>query len=282
MFSMLSSFVLALAALAPTAQAHCDRSFLESITANYVAAQTAGRVNSLNISSSAVYTENFQPTDITTGILSQPLKIDSVKSIHDTVSCSAFTELIVTDPTHPYVIGTQIRLGSSHDKGRTPSKDLEIVKVETIVTDEGDWLFNATGTLYWASQESWDPIPLEKQDTRETLQAAADAYLDKFKDNSVQVPFNIPCARLEGGLYTGQGLPTDSCDLGFPTGIDMLNRRYVIDPLYGAIEVMFNFGGPTSSPDSHLFRLENGKIRYAHTMTVLKCPGMLPEDPCNA
>ncbi|KAH6904426.1 hypothetical protein BKA70DRAFT_533701 [Coprinopsis sp. MPI-PUGE-AT-0042] len=278
----LSTISLCLALLVPLARAECSLPLLKTVASSYVAAQTEGVFGTLSdnlasafgVSSSKIaYTENFNETDISKGILSQPLKIDSVRSIHDTVACATFTELIVTDPAHPYVIGTQIRLPNTKGKRN--------FKVETLITDQGDWLFNATGTLYWSKTESWPLIPEKERDSRETLKKAADAYLDKFNDNSVTVPFNLPCARLEGGIYTGTGAPTDSCDLGFPTGIPMLNRRYVIDPSYGSIEVMFNFGGPTSSPDSHLFRLEKGKIRYAHTMTVLKC-NALPEDPCNA
>ncbi|TFK18280.1 hypothetical protein FA15DRAFT_267490 [Coprinopsis marcescibilis] len=275
MLSSISSLVTLALVLIPTSvQAHCSIALLKQVTDRYVAAQTAGDVSGLNFSSTGVYTENFQPADIATGILSQSLKIDNAHSIHDTSECSTFTQLVVTDPTHPYVIGTQIRLPSHGGGG-------EIAKVETLVTDQGDWLFNATGTLYWTQRENWYEIPKDQQDSRETLRKAADAYLNKFTDNTVRVPFHFPCARLEGGIYTGTGSDTDTCDVGFPTGIPMLNRRYVIDQAYGAINVMFNFGGPTHSPDSHLFRLEKSGIRYVHTMTVLKCND-LPEAPCNA
>jgi len=29
-----------------------------------------------------------------------------------------------------------------------------------------------------------------------------------------------------------------------------------------------NFGGENGWPDSHMFRLEKGKVRYVHTLTV--------------
>lgn len=263
--AFIRSIVVLCATLIVPSLAHCELSQLQAATADYIAAQTSGQVSTF---SSAKYTENFQPVNITTGVLSQPLKIDSAKSIHDTEDCATFTEIIVTDPTHPYVIGTQLRY-SDHGE--------ELLEVSSIVTDQGDWLFNASNTLSWANRETFfDPVPEAQRDTRATLLAAANAYLDKFNDNSVTVPFGIPCARLEGGAYTGTGSPTDNCDLGFPTGIPMLNRRYVIDPIIGAINVQFNFGGPTSSPDSHTFKLLQSKIRYVHTMTALKC-NALPE-----
>jgi hypothetical protein len=62
-------------------------------------------------------------------------------------------------------------------------------KIETLVSDEGDWLFNATGTAYWNSFEKWDAIPIGERDTREVIQAAGDAYFDRFGDENVTVPF---------------------------------------------------------------------------------------------
>jgi len=35
-----------------------------------------------------------------------------------------------------------------------------------------------------------------------------------FNDKNVKVPWGTPCARLEGGSYTGSGKPTDRCDVG--------------------------------------------------------------------
>lgn len=62
-------------------------------------------------------------------------------------------------------------------------------------------------------------IPEEDRDTREVIQAAGDAYADLFNDKSVTVPWGTPCARLEGGAYTGNGSDTDSCDVGVPDGM---------------------------------------------------------------
>jgi hypothetical protein len=64
-----------------------------------------------------------------------------------------------------------------------------ITKVETLVSDQGDWLFNATGTAYWNSKETWNVIPVSERDTREVIQAAGDAYFDRFNNVNVTVPF---------------------------------------------------------------------------------------------
>ncbi|KAH8663553.1 hypothetical protein BGZ60DRAFT_411598, partial [Tricladium varicosporioides] len=147
--------------------------------------------------------------------------------------------------------------------------DGKLSKMETIVTKKGDWLFDPPNTLKWAKTEDWGVIPEAKRDTRAVIQAAADAYLDIFKDKSVKVPWGTPCARLEGGSYTGKGAANDSCNVGIPNNIDLVNRRYVIDETVGTVDVFLNFGGTTGRPDSHEFRIESGKIRFVHTMTVM-------------
>jgi hypothetical protein len=80
------------------------------------------------------------------------------------------------------------------------------------------------------------------------------------------VPWGTPCARLEGSVYTGKGQPTDNCNVGVPENIEMAERRYIIDPVVGAVAVFLKMG-PGQRPDAHVFRIEDGKIRYIHTIT---------------
>lgn len=159
----------------------------------------------------------------------------------------------------------------------------QLTQIDSLVTDAGDWLFNATGTLYWATREDWSPIPEARRDSRAVIKAGADAYLDLFSNKSTVVPWGTPCARLEGGSYTGQGRPTDSCNLGVPSRVVyMANRRYVLDETVGAVDVFLSFGDCTTGrPDSHEFRLEGGKLRFIHTITVMdpRCGG-LPSEAC--
>ncbi|KAM7186476.1 hypothetical protein V8F33_011799 [Rhypophila sp. PSN 637] len=229
----------------------CDREFLKAQTAAYISAQVAGKPDVLKASSSVTYTQNFKAASLATGILSTPLKIDYNRSTYDTTQCASFSELITTQPGNNHVIGTQMRF-----------TDGTLSKMETIVTSTGDWFFNPANTLKYAQQEAWTEIPEDKRDTRAALQAAADAYLDLFNDKSVKVPWGTPCARLEGGTYM-----QPNCDVGVPSGVKNTNRRYVIDEVVGSCDVFFTFAG--NLPDSHEFRLENGKLRYVHTMTVM-------------
>jgi hypothetical protein len=251
MFRLLAS----LSSLALALAADCDKELLISVTSSYVAAQTSGNPATLKpVSGSLAYFENDKRTNMTKSILSSPQKIDFTRSQHDTTNCATYTEIIITDSKHPYVLGTQMHLSNG-----------TITKVETLVTDQGDWAFNATGTLKWASKEAWTPIPEAKRDTRAVIQAAADAYCDVFKNKNTTVPWGQPCARLEGGAYTGKGEASDRCDVGIPNGVDLSNRRYVIDEEYGTVDVFLSFAG---IPDSHEFRVEGGKLRFVHTMTV--------------
>jgi hypothetical protein len=47
------------------------------------------------------------------------------------------------------------------------------------------------------------------------------------------------------------------------------SRRFVVDEAMGTIVGFVRFG-PNRIPDTHLFRLEDGRIRYVRTLTV--CP----------
>ncbi|KAG9234093.1 hypothetical protein BJ875DRAFT_462515 [Amylocarpus encephaloides] len=151
----------------------------------------------------------------------------------------------------------------------------KITTIESIVTDQGDWAFNATGYLYWNSYEAWPPIPLEKQESRAAIQAAGDAYFNRFYNTSVIVPWGTPCARLEGGAYTSRIAPVlkNTCDLGMPNNLYVTNRRYVIDQEMGTVSIFLGFPGldrtqgQNPMPDSHVFRVEGSEIRWIHTVS---------------
>ncbi|KAI1400752.1 hypothetical protein F4819DRAFT_360717 [Hypoxylon fuscum] len=247
----------------------CNATYLKSFSDDYVKAHEMGQLYHLdNIADNFTYMENNKTREITSGIFYNALKIAHRHTIIDPIECASFTELIVThnvsDEPAPYVIGTQIR----HSPG-----DLSCYLIDLIVSTTGSWLFNATRTLEYASKENWTLIDEDKRDSRETLKTAADAYLDMWNNKSAidAVPWGIPCDRLEGSVYTGPGLPTDTCKVGIPTNNNQVPnsaRRYVIDPTYGSISVLCIFEHLSNAPDSHEFRLENGKLRYVHTITL--------------
>jgi len=258
--------VLSCALLIPmigSAEVSCTRGGLQEAVDLYIKAQTNGDIASLPLATGVGYQENMEAADINEGMVNKPLEIDHHLSILDPDSCQTFTEVIVTDKKKPYVLGTRMRI--NHGK---------IAEVETLWTTTGYWLFNADDYLKYSSTEKWDPIPAEDRDTRGTLVGAANAYLDAFLEQKIDlVPWGFPCVRVEGGAYTGKDSPDDSCEVGVPAGVNIANRRFVVDEVLGSVVVYCTFGagGPGSSgaPDTHLFRVEKGKLRYVHTLTHL-------------
>jgi len=259
---------LAAAAVASPAAAQagpgCTRERLKEIADQYRAAQADGRaiMHLRPMGEWVNYNENFELSSMTFGgVIASPQKVDWDRSFYDTQACTVYVESIITNPAHPYVLATMIRASGAPGSGAGT-----ISAFDVIVSDKDDWLFNAEKTLYYAQREDWGVIPEARRNTRQELQAAADAYLNLFKDKSVQVPWGTPCARLEGSVYTGKGQPTDSCAVGVPDNIDMAERRYIIDPVVGSVAVFLRMG-PNRRPDAHVFRIEDGKIRYVHTVT---------------
>ena len=236
----------------------CDRGDLQQVAEKYIQAQKDGKPGDLPFGNEWVdYKENNQvSTMYSGGIIGKPQKIDWYRLILDPDQCKFMAEIVITDPAHPYVLATQASVAGGTAMG----------PFNTIVTDAGDWLFDANYTLKYAKSEDWSVIPQAQRNTRKELIAAADAYLDYFKDKTKPVPWGTPCDRLEGSVYTGNGSPTDSCNVGVPDNVDLVNRQYVVDPTIGAVDVFMDFG-KTKRADSHLFRIENGKIRYVHTET---------------
>ncbi len=259
--------VLTGALLAPTAgfsQISCSREGLQRAVDLYIAAQTKGDTSGLPLATGQGYMENAAPSNISNGLIKTPMKIDHHRSLLDTDTCQTFTEVIVTNKEKPYVLGTRLRV--NHDK---------IAEIEILWTTTGYWLFNAGTYLQYSSTEKWDTLPANRRDTRGTLVAAANAYLDAFLEQKKDlVPWGYPCNRTEGGAHTGNGSPGDSCDVGVPSGVNIANRRFVVDPTIGSVVVFCTFGagtaaGGSGAPDTHLFRVENGKLRYVHTLTHL-------------
>ncbi|KAJ9157627.1 hypothetical protein NKR23_g350 [Pleurostoma richardsiae] len=248
--------------------ARCQWSVLQDATDTYIYSQSTGKLEGIFTNSSVKYLENNRETDINKGVLSKPLVVDHTRTTFDQDACATYTELIVTDANDPHVIGTQIRYESSGEN----LSGINALSVDSVVTTTGDWLFNASQTLAHVLKEDWGTIDLSKRDTREALKAAADSYLDLWGNSSSAVPWGTPCDRLEGSAYTGTGLTKDSCNVGIPSGQQPPNtdRRYVIDDTVGSVSVLCKFGSMRDAPDSHEFRLEGGKLRYVHTMTVMR------------
>jgi len=245
-------------------QNSCTRESLQAKVDTYIDALENGDSTLMILAPDAKYIENRKEISFLEGIWFKPLVVDFHRSFIDTKQCETYTEIICASGNHPYVIGTRLKI----------SGDL-ITEVEALVTDKGDWLFNASTYMKYSPRENWDVLPPEMRSDRKTLIRVANAYFDVFKDPSTanDVPWNIPCARLEGGIYSNpDNKPDASCTGGPPLegSVDITNRRFIVDVDKGTVIGLANFGDENGWPDSHIFRLENGKLRYIHTLTV--CP----------
>ena len=172
MDQVLTWVVLSGALLAPAAgfaQAGCTRDGLQAATDLYIAAQTKGDPSGMPLAQGLAYMENQQVADIKSGVIQKPLKIDFHRTLIDSTTCQTFTEVIVTDKSHPYVVGTRLRV--NHDK---------IVEIESMVTQEGDWLFNADNYMKWSPGEDWGVIPTGQRDTRATLVSRGECLPGRF------------------------------------------------------------------------------------------------------
>ena len=282
--ALLGAAMLALFATPAAAQfggGTCDRASLQEMADKYVKAQTEGLPLYLPMGNWVTYHENGKLSTMSQGTLSTAMPISWHRALLDDTACKVFLQMTSHEGETPYVIAVQFTARGGNASG-----------FQVISTTKGDWLFDARYTYEYARREDWPVIPENRRNTREELIAAADAYLDLFSDKSVQVPWGTPCRRLEGSIYTGTGAADDSCNVGVPENIAMAERQYVVDETIGAVDV-FLLMGPNKRPDSHLFRIEDSKIRNIHTVTnclgdnncgfdpfeemIARNPGMRPE-----
>jgi hypothetical protein len=246
------------------AETRCTRANLQAAVDKYLEALSKGTPSLMPLTKEATYIENRKQIPFGQGIWQTALDINFHRSLLGVETCETFTEIIHTSSSHPYVLGTRLKIA-----------DNKIAEVEALVTDKDDWLFNAAISLKYSSQEKWGILPVAQRSDRQTLINAANAYFDIFSDRTAnsRVPWGIPCERLEGGTYTNpKGDPNASCTGGPPLEgtLKIVNRRFIVDLDMGTVIGLADFGEKDGWPDSHMFRLENGKVRFVHTLTV--CP----------
>jgi hypothetical protein len=238
----------------------CTRASLQAAVDTYVEAQKSGDAKRMTFAEKAKYLENMSAVEPTAGLWNTALPIAYTNSILDSRRCKTFTEVIVTEGGHQYVIGTRLYVDSG-----------KITRIDSLVTDKGDWLFNANNYLKVAKTEDWSILPPEQRTPMQAMLNGANAYLDLFADKHVEAPWGVPCERMEGGAYTNRkGEKLSSCKVGIPNGVlYIVNRDYIVDEEKGVVNIFCRFGNSTSGmPDSHMFKYINGKFRYVHTLSV--------------
>ncbi|GEM_PF-2730680 len=239
----------ALAVAAPAAAQGCPAKTVDDISASWLNALAIGTPYRMNLGEWVDYKENFKVASLGE-FFSKERKVDWHVALKDTQSCRVLVETVILDPERPLVFATQMDNGFF---GTGPFHNL--------VTDAGDWQFDAAKTLEHVSSEDWGVIQQGQRNTRADLQAAANAYLDHLADRSVTVPWAAQCARLDGSVYV-EGA---DCTAGLPENVAAIDRNFIIDDTIGAVGV-FTRLGEAKIPASVLLRVEGGKIRYVHTL----------------
>jgi hypothetical protein len=242
----------------------CTRDELKATTAAYVEAQRSGDISALPIVSNAHFLQDMKTVERDAGLWNTALPVAHSMSFHDDKRCKTFTEIIVTEGGTPYIIGTRLYMHEG-----------QVIRVDSIVTTTGNWLFNANAFLKYTQAENWEPLHQYQRTAPAEMIRGANAYLDLFADKFVEAPWGVPCARLEGGAYTNrENSPTASCEVGVPAGVLYITERdYLVDEEMGVINVFCRFGpGPNGGPDSHTFRYIDGKFRLIHTLTAIPGP----------
>jgi hypothetical protein len=242
------------------AQEGCTRSMLQAAADSYIAAQTAGDLSKMSLAPKVKYIENMQDTTREKGLWNTALPVALHHSIYDIGRCMTFSEVIVTEGGHPYVLGTRLKV-----------KDGKVSEIDSLVTDQGDWAFNAQDYLKYSKAEDWPVLPIDDRVSRQDLIDAGNQYFDfVFLDKGIRPPWGTPCARLEGGAYTNaKNEFKDTCQIDGPLGsLFIVNRTYVVDEEMGTVNVFCRFGDSTGMPDSHTFRLVRGRYRWIHTLSV--------------
>lgn len=238
----------------------CTRAELQAATAAYIEAQRTGNISKLLFADNAQFLENMSPVEKTKGLWNTALPIAYSMSFHDDKRCKTYSEVIITEGDHPYVLGTRLYMHEG-----------KILRIDSLVTDRGDWAFNANAYLKYSKQEAWTPLATRKRVSGQKMIDGANAYLDSFSDKFMQAPWGRPCERLEGGMYTNrEGKADSTCQVGVPAGLlYIVNRDYLVDEEMGVVNIFCRFGNSsTGMPDSHTFRYVRGKYRNIHTLSV--------------
>ncbi len=267
----------------PLVVAACTRASLVVAVNSYLEAQKTGDAKQIAFAEKTTYVENMTAVEPARGLWNTKLPIAFTRSIYDAKRCKTFTEIIVTEGGHPYVIGTRLYV----DAGK-------VTRIDSLVTDQGDWAFDAAAYLKYSKGENWTITPAQRTPA-EAMINGANAYLDLFSDKFREAPWGQPCARLEGGAYTNRPKnpdgtpntdpnalpdfndPSSTCRAGVPNGIlYIINRDYVVDEEQGVVNVFCRFRNSENGlPDSHTFAYVSGKYRWVHTLSVSQ-PGPPP------
>ena len=168
--------------------AACTRATLTTATQALAQSLTSGDATKLPLSTNATYHENLQTPTFTQGRLwAAPLTLAHQRDFLDVTLCQAYSEIVVTAASHPYVLGFRLTVTAG-----------KVSDVTSLVADAGDFHFDAMAFFTGTTTEDWSVLPEAQRPTRDAVIAAGNAYYDYFNDRTVVVPVASTCTRLEG------------------------------------------------------------------------------------
>src|SRR6201986_3927290 len=128
-----------LLAARPASAQECTRQVLKDTAEDYISAQETADPTYLHFGLWVDYNEQLQNATLSTGVLSKPMKVDFHRELLDTTACKIFSEVVISDPAAPYVIGRVITNGGG--PGAT-GPDF-VGGMSSVVTDKANgWLFD--------------------------------------------------------------------------------------------------------------------------------------------
>jgi hypothetical protein len=200
------------------AQGGCSRELLQGIADDWISGVQKGSPFEMNLGEWVDYRENLEIGFLSAFFDNQARTVDSSRALLDTTSCKTFVEAVLLNPERPMVLATQLTNGF-----------FGVGPIDNLVTDKGDWKFDAQAALNTVKAEQWSEIPADKRMSRQDLTAAANAWLD---------------ARAANGATTA-------------------DRLYVVDEVLGGVNVLARLGADRL-PASFTFRIEDGEVKATH------------------
>jgi len=97
----------------------------------------------------------------------------------------------------------------------------------------------------------------------------------RFSKGKWIYPVGLRAIATEGGAHTGRGLADDSCQVGVPSGVNIANRRFVVDETIGAVVAFWHLRlrhrcGGSGPPHAPVPR-GDGKLRYVADRSRICC-----------
>jgi hypothetical protein len=237
----------------------CTRDLLKGTVDKYFVALAAHDASSLPQAASLKFTENAKAATLGDGLVWKTAgMVKFTRNLLDTERCGSVTEAVIPNSGMDTIYGLRLRL-----------ENQKVTEIETIVVDPVNGFPAPLGippmpaAIISSKSDAWeDLLPPEQRSTRDQLETAGKAYFASFGDSSTQVPYGMPCDRLENGLKTTSG---DCSNFGGAVGINQPAQRYPVTDLEAGITAGFIlFAG--GDIDFHMFKLIGGKIRWINAV----------------